>query len=373
MKNRLALTGQELIMDAYAGVGTFAVLLAPFAHKVIAIEESASAIQNACINIQGISNIELVQSKTEALLESIPQVPDVLVLDPPRTGCHPNALKAIILRPPQRLMYISCDPWALARDLQVLCHGPFTLEEVLPIDLFPQTHHIECIATLSFIPKRARILQARQRLILASESPRRREIMTAMGLAFRVMPSAVEESLPPSGDPIAITQEQALWKARAVASTLSDGMIIAADTIVADGNYIIGKPVSEEEVYALLHNLRAKEHRVITGLALIDAANKEEITGYRMSRVRMREYSDHEIASYIATGHPWDKAGAYGIQDTEFHPVARVKGCYLNVVGLPSCTLLHLLHKMGVYPTINPSWVPPGNCPDCNLLARDSK
>jgi len=373
VKDRLALSGQELVVDAYAGVGTFAVLLAPFARKVIAIEESASAIQNARVNIVGLPNIELAQSKTEALLESLPQVPDALVLDPPRTGCHPDALKAIIFRPPKRMVYISCDPWALARDLRILCHGPFTLEEVLPIDLFPQTHHIECIATLSYNPERERAFQARQQLVLASESPRRREIMADMGLDFRVVPSSVEESLPSSGNPIAIAQEQALRKAQAVASTLPEGIVIAADTIVADGDDILGKPASEDEAYALLSRLKANEHRVVTGLALVDAATGEEITGYRMSRVHMRDYTDQEISAYIASGHPMDKAGAYGIQDTGFHPVARVKGCYLNVVGLPACTLLHLLHQMGVYPVINPGWVPPGKCPDCHLLVRNSR
>ncbi|MFC2059062.1 Maf family nucleotide pyrophosphatase [Chloroflexota bacterium] len=373
VRDRLALTGQEVVVDAYAGVGTFAVLLAPFASKVIAIEESASAIQNARVNIMGLTNIELAQSKTEALLESLPQVPDALVLDPPRTGCHPEALKAINFRPPKRVVYISCDPWALARDLRVLCHGPFTLEEVLPIDLFPQTHHIECIATLSYNPERARAFQARQQLILASESPRRQEIMAAMGLSFRVMPSSVEESLPSSGNPVSIAQEQALRKAQAVASNLDEGIVIAADTIVADGDDILGKPASEEEAYALLTRLRANEHRVVTGLALVDAATGEDLTGYKMSRVRMRDYTDQEISAYIASGHPLDKAGAYGIQDSEFHPVAGVKGCYLNVVGLPACALVHLLHRMGVYPAVNPGWMPPGKCPDCNRLARDSR
>ena len=373
VRERLALTGEELVVDAYAGVGTFAVLLAPFAGKVIAIEESASAIQDAQVNIQGLPNVELARAKTEELLGALPQTPDALVLDPPRTGCHPVALQAILRHPPQRIVYVSCDPQALARDLGVLCRGPFMLEEVLPIDLFPQTHHIECIATLSRNPERERDFQARHQLILASESPRRQEIMAAMGLTFRVIPSEVEEPPPSSGNPVAIARERALDKARAVASALAEGTVIGADTVVADGDDVLGKPTCEEEAYAWLRRLQGKEHRVITGLALVDAATGEQLTGHRTSLVRMREYSDQEIAAYITAGGPWDKAGAYGIQDDQFHPVAQVMGCYLNVVGLPPCTLLHLMHRMGIYPTVDPGWAPPGQCRDCQRLAREAK
>lgn len=373
VRERLALAGEELVVDAYAGVGTFAVLMAPFAHRVIAIEESASAIKDAQINIHGLHNVELAQAKTEELLESLPQAPDALILDPPRTGCHPAALRAILLRPPRRIVYVSCDPRALARDLRVLCRGPFILEEVLPIDLFPQTHHIECIATLSHNPERERAFHARQQLVLASESPRRQEIMAAMGLTLRAIPSGVEEPPPSSGDPVSIAQERALYKAQAVASTLGEGTVIGADTVVVDGDDVLGKPASEEEAYALLLRLRGKEHLVITGLALIDAATGDQLTGNRISRVRMREYSDQEIAAYIASGDAWDKAGAYGIQNAQFHPAAQVLGCYLNVVGLPPCTLLRLIHRMGIYPAIDPRWVPPGNCRDCNRWARDAR
>jgi len=373
VRERLALTGEELLVDAYAGVATFAVLFAPYARKVIAIEESASAIKDAQVNIQGLSNIELAQDKTEKLLQSLPQSPDALILDPPRSGCHPTVLQTILHRPPRRIVYVSCDPWALARDLRVLCHGPFVLEEVLPIDLFPQTHHIECIATLSYSPERQHAFQSRQQLVLASESPRRQEIMAAMGLTFQTIPSKVNETPPSSGDPVAIAQKIALDKALAVASTLREGMVIGADTVVADGDDILGKPATEEEAYAMLRRLRGKEHRVITGLALVDAASGEQLISYRISGVRMREYGDEEIEAYVTAGYAWDKAGAYGIQDTQFHPVAQVMGCYLNVVGLPPCTLLRLLHRIGIYPTIDPNWVPPGNCRDCRRLVSDAK
>ncbi len=149
VQDRLKLSGEELVVDAYAGVGTFAVMMSPFAGKVIAIEESSSANEDARINIEGLPNVELIEAKTEAVLGSLSQAPDVLILDPPRVGCRPDALKALISRPPKQIVYVSCDPRALARDLKILCDGPFQLDEILPVDLFPQTHHVECLATLS--------------------------------------------------------------------------------------------------------------------------------------------------------------------------------------------------------------------------------
>ena len=124
----------------------------------------------------------------------------------------------------------------------------------------------------------------------------------------------------------------------------------------------------------MLQRLRGREHRVVTGLALMDAATHEEVTGYRSTQVRMRDYGDDEISAYVATGNAGDKAGAYGIQDADFHPVARVAGCYLNVVGLPPCTLMRLLSRLGILPTIDPNWAPPGRCSDCRrLIARPER
>jgi len=248
----------------------------------------------------------------------------------------------------------------------VFVFGGIPGEEVLPVDLFPQTHHIECLATLSYRAERQKALQARQRLWLASESPRRQEILSAMGIVFSVVPPAAEAALPVSGDPVAVALARAVHKARAVAAGLKEGAVIAADTVVADGADILGKPASTEIANQFLYRLRGKQHRVITAVALLDAASGEELTGYRISRVNMREYSDEEIAAYVASGRSMDKAGAYAIQDTQFHPVARVRGCYLNVVGLPVCTMLRLMHQMGIYPTIDPDWTPPGKCPDCS-------
>lgn len=139
---------QGVVVDAYGGVGTFAVLLSPHVGKVISIEESAPAVQDAHVNAEGLTNVELVLGKTEEVLGQLPGPVDAIVLDPPRSGCQPEALQAVIHHGPRRVVYVSCDPETLARDLRVLVDAGYELLEVQPVDMFPHTHHIECVATL---------------------------------------------------------------------------------------------------------------------------------------------------------------------------------------------------------------------------------
>ena len=148
VRDRLQLSGKELLVDAYAGVGTFAILLASSARRVIAIEESSAAVNDAAINTEGIDNLEFVGSKTEDYLDSLEEPPDAVILDPPRVGCHPATLDALIRRKPKRAVYVSCDPDTLARDLAHLVSGGFAITSVEPMDMFPQTYHTECVATL---------------------------------------------------------------------------------------------------------------------------------------------------------------------------------------------------------------------------------
>ncbi len=138
------------VADAYCGVGTFALLLARHVGKVIAIEESASAIKDARWNLRNVSNIEILKGKTEDLLPALAPQLDGLVLDPPRAGCQQIVLDAIVQHPIARIVYVSCDPATLARDLHVLCHRHpiYHLCSVQPLDMFPQTVHIECVAVL---------------------------------------------------------------------------------------------------------------------------------------------------------------------------------------------------------------------------------
>ena len=148
VRARLDLRGDDVLVDAYAGVGVFAVTFAPLVRRVIAIEESSAALKDAAINTLGIENLEYVEAKTEEVLDSLDEEPDAVILDPPRVGCHPDALAALIRRTPRRVVYVSCDPETLARDLHILVQGGFGIEAVEPVDMFPQTYHVECVATL---------------------------------------------------------------------------------------------------------------------------------------------------------------------------------------------------------------------------------
>ncbi len=137
------------VVDAYSGVGTFALLLAPLVREVIGIEEARSAIRDAVYNGQDVPTARFIQGKTEAVLPGLDPPPDAVVLDPARVGCHPDVLNALLNLRPRRVVYVSCDPSTLARDLRILVDGGYKLHEVQPLDMFPQTYHIESVATLT--------------------------------------------------------------------------------------------------------------------------------------------------------------------------------------------------------------------------------
>ena len=147
---RLQLSGTEVLIDAYAGVGTFAALVAPHVRKVIAVEESAAVVRDATVNMLGLNNVELVEKKTEDALATIAEEPGAVILDPPRAGCHPAVLEALVRRGSGKVVYVSCDPETLARDLDILVRGGFVVASVDPVDMFPQTYHVECVTTLQW-------------------------------------------------------------------------------------------------------------------------------------------------------------------------------------------------------------------------------
>ena len=153
-RDGLNLQPDEVLVDAYAGVGVFAILLAPYVRRAIAIEESASAIADGKLNADGLDNVEFVQERTEIALGDLESLcnldapPDAVILDPPRVGCHPDALDALARLRPSRVAYVSCDPPSLARDLDILVGSGYAVDNVQPVDMFPQTYHVESVTTL---------------------------------------------------------------------------------------------------------------------------------------------------------------------------------------------------------------------------------
>ena len=148
VRERLELTDTDTLLDAYAGVGTFAILLADTVGRVIAVEESAAAVRDAARNAEGVANLEFVEAKTEHALDTLAAPVDAVILDPPRAGCHPDVLSALARAAPRRAVYVSCEPSTLARDLAALAAAGMSVQSVEPLDMFPQTHHVEAIATI---------------------------------------------------------------------------------------------------------------------------------------------------------------------------------------------------------------------------------
>ena len=378
VKSELGLPADGLLVDAYAGVGTFAVLLAPHVTKVIAIEDSESAVRDAAVNAAGLNNVEFVMGRTEDILADMKETPVALVLDPPRSGCHPKALEAVARLSPARVVYVSCEPETLARDLGILCRGQYRLESVIPIDMFPQTHRVECVATLSlgtdaYAASRSSHLTGRPvstEIILASASPRRRELLGGLGVDFRVVAPDIDEEALPGEAPEDTPCRLALAKARCVAGGVSEGLVIGADSLVVLDGRAYGKPSDPLEARQMLGTLRGKEHCVVTGVAIVDADGGDEWTGAMISRVAMREYTEDELDAYLASRAPMDKAGAYGIQDRVFRPAARVEGCYTNVVGLPLCLLAELLERAGYDIGSLGDIAVPDECRECPLKKR---
>ena len=375
VRDALCLSGDELVVDAYAGVGTFSISLAPHVGRVIAIEEAASAVEDAVESAGGLGNIEFLTGKTEEVLPHIEQRVHAVILDPPRVGCARAALEALIKLSPERVVYVSCDPDSLARDLKVLCQeGPYRLESVQPVDMFPQTHHVECVATLSYRVE-TRHTQRRTaeeaacegELVLASSSPRRRELLLGLGIKFRAVSPHVSESRRLGESPEDMAVRLALAKAGGVAHSLTAGLVLGADSVVVLDGRTLGKPVDAADARRMLEALLGRVHQVVTGVAVVDVATGWERTGSRVTDVTMRGYSDQEIEAYIASGEPMDKAGAYGVQDKVFKPASSVDGCYANVVGLPVCTLVDLLREIGLGHRLTDRITVPEECSACPL------
>jgi MAF protein len=186
-------------------------------------------------------------------------------------------------------------------------------------------------------------------LILASNSPRRRQLLSLAGWQFSTSAANVDESQSPNESPSDYVLRLAETKARAIQAD-ADQIILAADTTVVDGMDILGKPIDNAEAIAMLRRLRGHTHQVYTGIALLRPGDGLLLKDLCVTDVPMRDYSDEEIRAYVATGDPLDKAGAYAIQHSEFHPVGKLYGCYASVMGLPMCHVILLLRKMNIQP-----------------------
>ena len=345
VRDRLQLGPDDVLLDAYTGVGTFAILLASSVKKVIAVEESSAAVADAKLNGAGLDNLEFVLGRTEDVLRNLPEKPDVVVLDPPRSGCQPRALESLIAMAPARLAYVSCDAETLGRDLKILCQGGYQLDEVAPLDMFPQTHHVECVAFLARGETPAGPKPGG--LTLASASPRRRELMEALGLDFTITPADLSEDGIPGESPQDMVQRLSLEKAQAVAANMDSGLVIGADSTVVFEGQAVGKPVDDDDARRMLRRLRGTTHYVATGLTVIDATDGRTLSDSMTSQITLRDIFDEEIEHSIASGVPKDKAGAYAVQDTELRPAIDWQGCYNNIVGLPVCRLLEMLQELG--------------------------
>ncbi|MDR0889235.1 MAG: Maf family protein [Oscillospiraceae bacterium] len=184
-------------------------------------------------------------------------------------------------------------------------------------------------------------------IILASKSPRRRELLSRMGLEFKVHNAHIDESIDPFANPSDEAARLSLSKAMAVQHIArKEDVIIAADTIVVCDSLMMGKPRSESEACSMLRRLSGRDHEVMTGLTVLCGEKQETVTV--TTTLRMRHLSDEEIHAYVASGESMDKAGAYGIQGKAAMFIVGIDGDFYNVMGLPICTLTLILRKLGV-------------------------
>jgi MAF protein len=178
--------------------------------------------------------------------------------------------------------------------------------------------------------------------------------MSLTGWDFHISPADVDETHLPEESPQAYVSRLAEAKARATTyETDQDHLVIAADTTVAHRDRILGKPEDAEQATEMLQSLRGRTHQVFTALVVLQPSTNKMEGDLAATDVPMRNYSDTEIQTYIATGDPFDKAGSYAIQHPEFSPVESLDGCYANVVGLPLCHLARTLRKFGITPQID--------------------
>lgn len=184
-------------------------------------------------------------------------------------------------------------------------------------------------------------------LILASASPRRRELLSRLGVEFRVVPAAVEEQVREGEPPDEAVLRLARLKADRVAASLPVGLVLGADTLVAVDGRILGKPIDLGEMEQHLRLLSGRMHRVLTGLCLIEVPTLRSASAVEVTEVEFDALSEAEIRWYLDSGEGWDKAGSYATQGLASLLIHGIRGCYFNVVGLPLARLCALLAELG--------------------------
>ncbi|MDW8321944.1 MAG: Maf family protein [Armatimonadota bacterium] len=188
-------------------------------------------------------------------------------------------------------------------------------------------------------------------LILASASPRRRELVALLGIPFRVEPADIDETPPDGHSPEEVARTLAREKALVVSRRQHRGIVLGADTIVVCDEAILGKPRDAEEALQMLRRLNGREHQVLTGVALLDVVDgvvvREQCEAV-CTRVWFRRVDEEHLRRYVATGEPMDKAGAYGAQGYGSTLIERIEGCYFNVVGLPVSRVCAMLEAWEV-------------------------
>lgn len=185
-------------------------------------------------------------------------------------------------------------------------------------------------------------------IYLASSSPRRRELLSQIRLPYTVLTLEVDENIPPGLSPAEQVTTLSQRKAEAAARQVDHGVVIAADTVVALGNTVLGKPADRVEALDMLGQLQGTVHQVYTGLTVLQLPGGRVLTDSECTGVHMRPASLEELKRYVETGEPMDKAGAYGIQGLAAVFVSGIQGCYFNVVGLPLFKLVQMLKTLGI-------------------------
>ena len=188
-----------------------------------------------------------------------------------------------------------------------------------------------------------------KRIILASSSPRRKEILEITGLVFEVIPSNYEENMNNDIPPVELAKELSKGKAEEVAMKHDNAIVIGADTFIALGNEVLGKPQNESDAIAMLQRLSGNSHSVITGLTIIDSSSDKTISEAVETKVYFKKLSNAEIQAYVSSGEPMGKAGSYAIQGLGSIFIEKIEGDYFNVKGLPLSNLVEKLKKFKVF------------------------